>query len=204
MTPVDQSWQLGGINTLSYRLFDAFRRRLNVRLARYLLGDVIQARPAIILEAGSGTAYASSLLRDVPQIIAIALDYDEEALREARRRDPALPVVVGDLRAMPFRADAFNGVWNSSTIEHLSEPAVALAEMARLCRSEGTVFTGVPALYGPLGFQRWIARTGVGIWIGTVFSAAALAEQMRHVGLQPVAHTNYFFRFFVGVSARKS
>lgn len=62
----------------------------------------------------------------------------------------------------------------------------------------------LPYLYGLLGFQRWIPKTGVGLWIGTVFSRAELTARLQAVGLTPAAHIVYFVRFFVGVLARKA
>ena len=135
--------------------------------------------------------------------LSVAADIDIEALREARRRDPALPVVVADLYHLPFPPESFDLVWNSSTLEHLDDMEAALAQMERVTRTGGHLFIGVPYLYGPLGFQRWIPQTGVGIWIGTVFSRSELVARLERLGLQIVAGTLYFFRFFVGSLARK-
>jgi SAM-dependent methyltransferase len=206
---VDKSWQLGGAGSLPYRLFDALRRGLNRSLVDFLAGGALHRPNARILEAGSGPGFGSSLLRAQPHArLSVALDYDIEALREARRRDPGLPVVVADMRHLPFKSGAFDLVWNSSTLEHLNEQGAGqidagLREMARVTARGGHTFVGVPYRYGPLGFQRWIPHTGVGVWIGTVFSRAELTVRLKAMGLTPAAHLVYFLRFFVGVLARK-
>lgn len=135
--------------------------------------------------------------------VSIAVDLDLEALLEARRRDPALVLVVADLCNLPFRDESLDLVWNSSTVEHVPDLLCALTEMARVTRTGGRVFVGVPNAHGPLGFQRWIANTGVGIWIGTVFTCAELERWLQRAGLNRVDALCYFFRFFIGILAEK-
>ena len=203
MTEADKSWQLGRPGTLIYRLYDSLRVGLNRRLTRWLAA-ALPDEGSYVLEAGSGPGFASSLLSADRRVsLSVAADIDVEALREARRRDPALPVVAADLYHLPFPPESFDLVWNSSTLEHLDDMEDALAQMKRVTRAGGHLFIGVPYLYGPLGFQRWIPQTGVGIWIGTVFSRSELAARLERLGLQVVAVTLYFFRFFVGSLARK-
>jgi len=199
-----KSWQLGTPGTLPYRLYDELRKRLNRKLVDYLSEIAIQHEHSRVLEAGSGPAFASSLFAwDHRVRLSVAVDIDIEALYEARRRDSLLPVVVADLYNLPFVGESFDLVWNSSTLEHLESPNAALAEMQRVTRRGGHVFIGVPYLYGPLGFQRWVADTPVGIWIGKVFNRDQLERMLWGVGLQPRDSVFYFFRFFVGVLAQK-
>jgi len=149
-----KSWQfLGGPGALPYYCYDAVRKALNRKLAAYLLAKAPQGRGSKVLEAGSGPAFASSLLASNPGVFSVAMDIDIDALKEARRRDPALPVVVGDLYRFPFKMGVFDLVWNSSTLEHLAAPVRALDEMKRVAVQNGHVFVGVPYRVGPLGFQ---------------------------------------------------
>lgn len=193
------------------RIYDWLRRRVNTRLVRFLIVHLrpacdspdaevpTESEPVFVLEAGSGTAYASSLLACSPHVdAAVCLDIDETALRQAKRRDSNLPAVVADLTNMPFREGVFSLVFNSSTVEHLPEPAAAVREMHRVCRHGGSVFVGVPYRYGPLAFQRLIARTRLGQWLGPVFSRRSLERMLQAEGLTPVRHICYFLRFFVG------
>jgi ubiquinone/menaquinone biosynthesis C-methylase UbiE len=143
------------------------------------------------------------LAQDQRVELGIAVDLDIEALHEARRRDPGLCLVVADLRSLPFKSESLDLSWNSSTIEHLPNASSAVAEMARVTRTGGSVFVGVPNLYGPLGFEYLIRQTSVGIWIGKSFTGSELKEMLVQSGLKPQHSLFYFFRFFVGVLAKK-
>lgn len=201
----DTSWRLGASESLLNRVYDGLRRGLNRDLVAYLDREALaNQQNCRVLEAGSGTAFASSLLRALPHVArATALDHDPQALTEGRARDPLLTGVTGDLCHIPFAAETFDLVWNSSTLEHLSDPLAALREMTRVTKRGGSVFVGVPFTAGPLGFQRWIAETSAGVWIGTVFTKDQLATLMTSAGLQPRSSLTYFFRFFVGIVATK-
>jgi ubiquinone/menaquinone biosynthesis C-methylase UbiE len=201
---VNKSWQLGNPGSLPYRLFDALRRWVNQKLVGFLMERALQPSSNRVLEAGSGPAFASSMIAQQPAIqLSVALDIDPEALGEARQRDPNLCAVVADLYHLPFKSECMTLVWNSSTLEHLDTREKALLEMQRVTQKGGHVFVGVPFLYGPLGFQRWIANTDAGVWIGTVFDTNALQALMRSVKLEPKVAISYFFRIFVGVLAQK-
>lgn len=51
---------------------------------------------------------------------------------------------VADLNALPFQGNAFDAAINVVTLEHLREPARALAEMARTLRSGGRLLIAAP------------------------------------------------------------
>lgn len=199
-----KAWQLGSPETLVYRLFDGLRRRLNAKLVNYLTKAAVRESGKRVLEAGSGPAFASSMFACTPGVeMSIAVDIDHEALQLARLRDPSLSAVVADMCCLPFRDEIVDLAWNSSTVEHLPDPLCALKEMSRVTRKGGFVFVGVPYLYGPLGFQAWIPDTPAGLWIGTVFDERRLAGVLREAGLAPIDGIRYFFRFFIGLLARK-
>lgn len=199
-----KAWQLGSPGTWIYRFYDGLRGRLNRKLVRFLAGSTLTSDGCTVLEAGSGPAFASSLMAADPRVkLSVAVDIDLEALQEARLRDAHLAAVVADLNHLPLRTGSFDLCWNSSTIEHLDDPNRALSQMVFVTRPGGKVFVGVPNLYGPLGFQRWIAETSAGLWIGPTFSRAELAEMLLQNGMKPVKTIFYFFRFFVGVLAEK-
>lgn len=199
-----RSWALpGGVTSVAYRIYDALRRRINRRLVSYLQARAIQSNPSVVLEAGSGPAYASSLLGRCPGVRSVALDCDPEALSLARQRDPQLAVVLGDLTALPFKPESFDVVWNSSTLEHLTDPDRALTEMARVTMRGGALFVGVPYRWGPLGFQPLLKRTALGVWLGSVWSGTELSCRLQRVQLQPRDRLVYGWQCFVGVLARK-
>ncbi|MBI5250721.1 MAG: class I SAM-dependent methyltransferase, partial [Desulfomonile tiedjei] len=122
-----KAWQLGSPETGIYKFYDWLRNRLNFKLADYLVTNGINSGECRVLEAGSGPAFASSILASHPKVgLGIAVDIDLEALQEARRRDRSLSLVVADLNQLPFRNESIDLCWNSSTIEHLPDPQSAL------------------------------------------------------------------------------
>jgi SAM-dependent methyltransferase len=64
------------------------------------------------------------------------------------RRNSNIPVVLGDLTRLPFRAGAFDGVTTGETLEHLDDDAGAVREISRVLKSDGTCVATVPALRG--------------------------------------------------------
>jgi SAM-dependent methyltransferase len=199
-----KSWQCWrGPGGLTARLYETLRRGVNGRLVAYL-ADKASLHPGhLVLEAGCGTAGASSLFAQRLNVTSVALDLDVSALQEARKRDASLRAVAGDLAALPFRTAAFDLVWNSSTLEHVRALQEACCEMARVARPNRYVFIGVPYRRGPLAFQPAIASTSLGQWIGRTFSGHTLAQVMRKAGLEPLEARHYFLRVFVGVLARR-
>lgn len=200
-----RAWQLGSPDTVIYKLYDSLRKGLNRKLAKYILSDgTAPGRSCIVLEAGSGPAFASSIMAVDPCVqLSVAVDIDRDALMEARRRAPCPALVVADVMNLPFRNDSLDITWSSSTVEHLESPGLALAEMVRVTCPGGRVFVGVPNLHGPLGFEPWIRNTAAGIWIGKTFSRRELQGMMKKAGLRPTDSLFYFFRFFVGITAHK-
>ncbi|RMG06806.1 MAG: class I SAM-dependent methyltransferase [Planctomycetota bacterium] len=199
-------WSLGGgPGHLPYAVYDYLRDGLNRRLADYLVRALARHRPGVraarVLEAGAGPGSASSVLRE-RGLRAATLDLDGEACRVARRRDPALWVVRGDLYALPFAAGAFDLVWSSSTIEHFADPDPIFAEMVRVTAPGGLVFVGAPLRSGPLEALARVPPAAVGEWVGRRTSCVELAARLARHGVEPLEDRVYFFRFFVGVLGR--
>jgi len=73
------------------------------------------------------------------------IDYSFDAALHVRR-NTSVPVVVGDMTRMPFRAGAFDGLTTGETLEHLDNDAGAAREIGRVLRDGGTCIATVPAL----------------------------------------------------------
>jgi SAM-dependent methyltransferase len=100
------------------------------------------------VEAGSGSGRALCRACEATGARPLALDISMEALRSAlpMLRRLGGSAVIGDLRQLPFRSGSVPSIFNSGVIEHLHPPEdrEALAEMARVTRTDGTVLVLVP------------------------------------------------------------
>ncbi|MCZ2075896.1 MAG: class I SAM-dependent methyltransferase [Bryobacterales bacterium] len=87
------------------------------------------------LEVGCGTGRNLPLYSSTAQVIG--LDPDHAALARARQRSSAIPLVVGNVEALPFRADAFDTVVSSLVFCSVDDPRRGLQEIRRVLRSGG-------------------------------------------------------------------
>jgi malonyl-CoA O-methyltransferase len=91
--------------------------------------------PGRILDVGSGTGFAQTLLaKRFPQADRVALDFSEAMLRQSTA---ALPV-CGDAEALPLRDASIDLVWSSLTWQWCALPKV-LGETRRVLRDDGTL-----------------------------------------------------------------
>jgi ubiquinone/menaquinone biosynthesis C-methylase UbiE len=88
-----------------------------------------------VLDLGSGTGRNLSLLERGAQ--PVALDISLEALQWARRRAPAVPLVVGRVEELPFRTATFDTVLSGLVFCSVDDPRRALAEVKRVLRPDG-------------------------------------------------------------------
>ena len=88
-----------------------------------------------VLDLGSGTGRNLPLLPH--STAAVALDVSLDALRRARGRAPAIPLVVGSAEALPFRAATFDTVLSGLVFCSVDDPRRGLEEVKRVLRSDG-------------------------------------------------------------------
>ena len=89
------------------------------------------------LDLGTGTGRNLPLLP--PGVRAIAVDPHPDALVRARRRGPAVPLVVARAEALPFRDGAFDTVLAGLVLCSVVDPTAALAEARRVLRRGGAL-----------------------------------------------------------------
>lgn len=92
-----------------------------------------------LLDAGCGTGRR---LRDAGAGMSAGLDASSEMLAAGVARDGPLSgieLVVGDVRAMPFSAGAFDVVWCRLVLGHLVRIEQAYAELGRVADLDATV-----------------------------------------------------------------
>lgn len=130
-----------------------------------------------LLDIGTGTGRIAQLLADNSDHV-VGLDKSPEMLRLARVRLQDLPAAKwelrqGDFAALPFRTDSFDTVILHQVLHYAPEPALPLAEAARVCRPGGRIVIVDLAAHGneELRERHAHARLGftdeqIGGWLG--------------------------------------
>lgn len=106
---------------------DAFIRRWGRRANRCpaLLRELLAlAGPrAAVLDLGCGAGQdARGLFARRHHVVGV--DRTWPLLAYARRRSRRVPLIHGDMRALPFRHGAFDAIWAAASLIHLPKPAV--------------------------------------------------------------------------------
>lgn len=104
---------------------------------------LLDAHPAQrVLEVGVG---AGNVLGEVPVGRRLGLDLSMRLLGDARRRLGARGAFIrGDAAALPIASRTIDRVVCSEVLEHLPDPAAAVAEIARVVRDDGIVIFSIP------------------------------------------------------------
>jgi ubiquinone/menaquinone biosynthesis C-methylase UbiE len=98
-------------------------------LLQWLMGRVMEART--VLEVGSGTGHFAGYLAKLGFEV-VGLDRAPAMVKEARRRFPSLPFLLGDAQRLPFRTGAVDVVVFITTLEFLESSATAMREAVRV------------------------------------------------------------------------
>lgn len=100
--------------------------------------------PGRVLDVGCGTGEETARLAG-PGRVLVGVDYDPDAARiAADRGTPSLRTAAMDGARLGFAGGAFRWVCSSHLIEHFTMPEVHVAELARVCADDGTVFVVTP------------------------------------------------------------
>lgn len=96
-----------------------------------------------ILEIGCATGtlsrYISSLEHDLTGV-----DLSESMIAVAQKNSSNLSFHVADVNKLPFETESFDSVISASLLNIVSDKEKALAEMIRVCKSEGTISILIP------------------------------------------------------------
>lgn len=112
---------------------------------------------------------------------AIGIDLNRDFVDRARAHGP---VILGDLRALPFCAATFDAVWASASLIHLpyEDAAVALSELARVAKARAPVSVSVKT-GGVTGWaddlptgRRWFSMWNPADFAGAVEDAGMSVE----------------------------
>jgi len=93
-----------------------------------------------VLDVGCGPGWESATFADAG-LDPVPFDLTPSFLDQARERVPRAPPVRGDMRALPFADDTFDGLWACASLLHVPESAVrsTLAEFERVLADGGVV-----------------------------------------------------------------
>jgi SAM-dependent methyltransferase len=151
---------------------------------------------ARLLDAGCGTGSETLKLAAMvgPSTRVVGLDRSQTLLRTARSRGGTSggpQYVAGDIYRLPFADAIFGFCWARSVFEHLTEPARALGELARVLRSGARLLVHDPCwetltVEGP---DPVLSRQIIDGFRGSIGGAAYLAELaslFRAAGFDPV------------------
>jgi SAM-dependent methyltransferase len=108
-------------------------------------GEVAAAHPGgKLLEVGSGPGrLAVRLVRDTPGMTLTGVDISDAMVERAARRTEGAGLTervlfeVGDVDALPFADQEFDGVVSTLSLHHWSDPASGLAEIHRVLKPGG-------------------------------------------------------------------
>jgi SAM-dependent methyltransferase len=95
-----------------------------------------------LLDAGCGAGLALRLAADRGARVT-GLDASPGLLDVARERLPGADLRIGDIETLPFDDATFDRVCTFNAIQYAVDPAVAVAQVARVCRPGGTVAIGI-------------------------------------------------------------
>ena len=129
-------------NYEKYMTANPLKRMMVQRLNRKILTIVNAAakqavhgqnRACTILDAGCGEGFLSGLISEhLKNVTVTGLEYVPQALKIARTMHAGAEFIQGDIYRMPFADGAFDLVLCTEVLEHLKDPAAALAELQRV------------------------------------------------------------------------
>ncbi|MFQ5669309.1 MAG: class I SAM-dependent methyltransferase [Acidobacteriota bacterium] len=121
-----------------------------------------------VLDLGAGTAALARLMNRLPGAPPmVALDASESMLAQAVRRSGPRPgpgMVLGRGEALPFTDASLDLVLSSLSFHHWEDPAGILAEIHRILRPGGSLWTFEPDPNFPRPALRRGMRRFLGIW----------------------------------------
>jgi SAM-dependent methyltransferase len=124
--------------SLVQRFFSWYRKAVFARAVAWFAERYLPAR-GVLVEAGSGTAETSMLMRPGEGRTLVALDLIPQVLEHCH---PVMDVrLAGDLFHLPFATESVDGIWNVGVMEHFTQEQIdaILREFHRVLRPGGRV-----------------------------------------------------------------
>ena len=170
------------------------------RSTRALLQEVFDRFVPVggtFLDAGAGTGATGAWMAARGRVVA--LDVEPLALDLYRRAHPAAGVATADISRLPFAGDSFDAALCVTVLYHAAvpDPAVAVAELARVVRPGGLVVLMEP------GVRRLFRAHDREVHGARRFSRGDLRRAMEHAGLE-VVWSSGVYTFLIPPAAVKA
>lgn len=120
----------------------AFKKRVQTVFEWMPLGD-----DARILDCACGRGFYLNMIRQVSQCALAGLELEDEIIRKAQRNVGHLPGITltrGNIYALPFPDNWFDGVILSEILEHIDDDVAGLREVQRVLKPGAVVAITVP------------------------------------------------------------
>jgi ubiquinone/menaquinone biosynthesis C-methylase UbiE len=159
------------------RFLDRAGARPHIQELREQSYALLEARPGLrLLDAGCGVGDdARALARLVsPGGSVVGLDGSAVMVSEAIHRSAGLELPVefvqGDIRALPFADESFDGCRSERVLQHVADPEMALVELIRVARP-GAMIVVVDSDHGMMalnGSNRKLTMTVLACWVAAI------------------------------------
>ena len=128
-------------NPLKKLMVDGLNKKIISDLA--LISKHIKGEKITILDAGCGEGFTDELLlSEIDNISVTGFDYSDQALEYARKMNPSVEYIQGNINHLPFEDKSFDIVLCTEVLEHLDSPDKALSEIFRVAKK--CVYITVP------------------------------------------------------------
>jgi len=108
-------------------------------MVNQILQGIILTRKSLVLDVGCGTGNNTSLFSEATPARIIGLDISFGMLEKAHEKTKRVPLVQSPADALPFLGESFHFVFMTEVIHHLPNPHLAIEEIFRVLRSEGSL-----------------------------------------------------------------
>lgn len=120
-------------NFIKHTHANPIQRRLLDRFHDVILDKIEALNPVSFLDAGCGEGFVADLiLRRVPGVKLTGFDFNPSSVQLAKRTNPMADFVTASIFEIPFGPRAFDVTGCFEVLEHQTDPAGALRELARV------------------------------------------------------------------------
>jgi|SRR5215211_4185908 len=120
-------------NYIKHTHTNPVQRILIDRFHKALLQRVRELKPVSFLDAGCGEGFVADLvLQQHPDVKLTGFDFNPASVQMAREMNPTAEFVVASIFEIPFGPRSFDLTGCFEVLEHQTDPASALREMARV------------------------------------------------------------------------